>query len=344
MSPVETADGITFMRDDQKAPAWAVSASLDFMQAAHATRKVVVFGTISDYPGPFRRRAMALSARALQFADAVIGVGKHGTQYLRAQPRTNQVLRAFRDAAEALEFLQSFLEPGDLVLLKGSQVDGLDHIARNWRAKTVRAPLEDRLRPAEAAVSVPGIDRSDWRLIVGIGNPNPELAHTPHNVGHRALDALASHLGVAWTSEEGMTFADAVVEHRHLRLLKIATPVNLTGAALQVIAAHLGVPPDHCLVVLDDMDLPLGAVRPRASGSAGGHKGLESILVAFQTQRIRRVKIGVGKPSDGDARAFLLRRFEPEQQTLIDAACVHSARAVLELIGRPVPDRLSSRS
>src|SRR4029450_11458549 len=157
-----------------------------------------------------------------------------------------------------------------LVLLKGSQVDGLDHIARNWRAKTVRAPSQDGPRPAETAVALPAIDRSDWRLIVGIGNPDPELAHTPHNVGHRALDALASQLGVAWTSEEDMTIADAVVEHRHLRLLtippaaphprhlrllKIATPVNLTGAALQVIASRLGVPPERCLVVLDDMDL-----------------------------------------------------------------------------------------
>jgi UDP-N-acetylmuramoyl-tripeptide--D-alanyl-D-alanine ligase len=333
MSPVEAPDGITFIRDDRKAPAWAVGASLDFMKAARATRKVVVFGTISDYAGYFRQRATALTGRALQFADAVIGVGKHGTQYLRAQPRPDQMLRAFRDAPEALEFLQSFLEPGDLVLLKGSQADGLDYIVHNWRARNARAASPHLPRPAATAAPTASAT-ADWRLIVGIGNPSPELAHTPHNVGHRALDALASHLGVAWTSDEGTMIADAIVEQRHLRLLKMAAPVNLTGPALQEIATRLGIPPERCLVVLDDMYLPLGAVRQRASGSAGGHKGLESILLAFQTQQIGRVKIGVGKPNDGDVKSFLLRRFNREQQTIVDAACAQSAQAVLEMIGR----------
>jgi aminoacyl-tRNA hydrolase len=327
MSPIETPDGIAFMCDEAKAPLWTIPMSLEFLKAAQSPRKILVIGTISDYSGDLRRRYRGVAQAALEHVDAVIGVGPNSTSYLRAEPiRRGQVLKAFADARQAREFLRGYLRSGDLVLLKGSEGDNLRHIAGKWKPGPPKPASKPRPVAPAAALD------NDLHLVIGLGNPRPDLAETPHNVGQRAVDVLASELGVDWTPEGDAMIAEATINDHRVKLLKLATWMNDTGPVFRKIADRLGVIPERCIVLFDDIDLPLGTVRPRETGSAGGHRGFASILLAFQSQRVRRVKIGVGRPVDGDIKSFVLRPFTVKQQEVIDVACNQATRAVFELV------------
>jgi len=129
LSPSETPDGITFVRDDWKAPLWTVPASLRFMQTARAPRRVVIIGTISDYPGDASRRYRAVARQALEVAEKVIFVGHYAHSALRARSHPmDDRLMAFSTLYELDRFLRDYLTAGDLVLLKGS--GGADHLQR----------------------------------------------------------------------------------------------------------------------------------------------------------------------------------------------------------------------
>lgn len=135
MSPHETPDGITFVRDDWKAPLWTIPASLRFMQTAQARRKVVIIGTISDYPGSASQKYRAIARQALEAAQKVIFVGGFAPSALkaRAHPADDRIM-AFDTLYELNRFLRGYLMPGDLVLLKGS--GGADHLQRLVLART----------------------------------------------------------------------------------------------------------------------------------------------------------------------------------------------------------------
>ena len=129
LSPSETPDGITFVRDDWKAPLWTVPASLRFMQTARAPRRVVIIGTMSDYPGDASRKYRAVARQALEVAEKVIFVGNYAPSVLRVRSHpTDDRLLAFKTLYELNLFLCDYLTAGDLVLLKGS--GGADHLQR----------------------------------------------------------------------------------------------------------------------------------------------------------------------------------------------------------------------
>ena len=332
MSPVTTADGITFMRDDQKAPMWTIPATMDFLRSARARRKIVVLGTISDFPGNPGRKCAKVTRELLEMVDAVIGVGPQGAFCLRASSNHDgRVLRAFRNQREASRFLRDFLEPGDLVLLKGSEADQLDVIVREWQPRDVAQtggsrPREDVIQPV-AGDTV-------RHLVVGLGNPEPAYADTPHNIGQRAIDLLAERLGATWVAgEDGLT-AIASWQGATLHLAKLHVHVNDTGSQLRRLAARHGIPPERCIAILDDVHLEAGVLRRREHGSSGGHNGMASIITAFQTQVIRRVKIGVG-PVEGNVADFVLRRFSEEQRPVMARACEAAVDKVLQMVTPP---------
>jgi UDP-N-acetylmuramyl pentapeptide synthase len=128
MLPCETACGITFIRDDWKAPYWSIFHPIEFMRTAIAERKIIIIGTISDMPGTTSTKYRAVAESALQAADVVYFFGPNSAKALSARniPK-GRALHAFTDFREFAEHLQSFLRRGDLVLLKGS---GGDHMAR----------------------------------------------------------------------------------------------------------------------------------------------------------------------------------------------------------------------
>ncbi|MFN3422475.1 MAG: aminoacyl-tRNA hydrolase [Armatimonadota bacterium] len=168
------------------------------------------------------------------------------------------------------------------------------------------------------------------RLIVGIGNPGPEYAQTRHNVGFRVVNLLARQLGVK--REEARfkgIFAVAKLDELNIGLLKPLTYVNLSGQSVREAVDLLGLTTEQILVVLDDAQLPLGKLRLRAKGSSGGHKGLQSIIEALQTENIPRLRIGIGSPPEGlDMATFVLSPFEPEEEKVIAEAVEAAAEAV----------------
>lgn len=174
----------------------------------------------------------------------------------------------------------------------------------------------------------------DW-LLVGLGNPGREYERTRHNVGFRAAELLAQQAGakIDRARFRGLT-ASCALAGQKLLLLKPETFMNNSGEAVQLAAMFYRIPIDHILVFSDDISLPVGKIRVRAEGSAGGHNGLKSIIAHLGSQDFPRIRIGVGaKPHpDYDLADWVLSSFSPEEEKALAPALDHAAAAALELI------------
>ncbi|OGL67158.1 aminoacyl-tRNA hydrolase [Candidatus Uhrbacteria bacterium RIFCSPHIGHO2_01_FULL_63_20] len=136
------------------------------------------------------------------------------------------------------------------------------------------------------------------KLIVGLGNPGNEYARTRHNAGFLVVDELARRLDLSLAEKKPLK--GEVAEGEGIVLLKPLTFMNLSGESVKAAVAKFRLKPFDILVVLDDADLPLGEIRFREGGSAGGHNGLKSILEQFPADTdIARLRIGIGRPPDG---------------------------------------------
>ena len=173
-------------------------------------------------------------------------------------------------------------------------------------------------------------------LVVGLGNPGLNYARTRHNVGFRAVDALAEKLGVKIDRARfrGLT-AQASAGGEKLLLLKPQTFMNLSGEAVRDAASFYKIPPERVIVLSDDVSLDVGTLRVRPKGSAGGQNGLKNIIYHLGSEDFPRVKIGVGKKPrpDYDLAAWVLGRFPEEDQKAIDKACedaVSAAACIIE--------------
>jgi UDP-N-acetylmuramoyl-tripeptide--D-alanyl-D-alanine ligase len=326
LSPVEHRDGFTIIRDDIKAPLWSIPPALQFMEEARAPRKVVVLGTISDYPGKADKAYIALARQALEIADLVVFVGNNSAKCLKARRHErDDALQAFYSVEAAAEFLRAKVRPGDLVLLKGSPVDRLEVIAER---------LEVPAGTAGRGVEVPD-SGGRLQVVVGLGNPGARYAGTPHNVGHRVLDLLARALGADWVPGPDATVARVGSGGRPVCLLKPTARMNATGAVLERVARRMGFGPPDCILVHDDLDLPVRSVRVRTRSGDAGHRGVRSVLQTFRTDEIRRVRIGIGRPEAGQGiEEFVLTPFAPEVRADVDGAVAEAADRVLELLGR----------
>ena len=168
-------------------------------------------------------------------------------------------------------------------------------------------------------------------LVVGLGNPGSQYEATRHNVGFRAVDALAKEAGVKIDRAKFQALtAQATVGGVRVLLMKPQTYMNLSGVAVKQAADFYKVPPERVLVLFDDIDLDVGRLRIRRNGSAGGHNGIKSIISSLGSQEFPRIKIGVGaKPHpDYDLADWVLSRFTLAEQKLLDPAVEHAAEAV----------------
>lgn len=157
------------------------------------------------------------------------------------------------------------------------------------------------------------------KVICGLGNPGDRYRWTRHNVGFRVVDLLADRWGLtgAGRLKDGAALLEA---HRpppvgRVLLVKPMRYMNNSGAALRSAIRQTGVEvQDDLLLVTDDIDLPLGRVRLRRSGSAGGHNGLRSIIAALGTDEFSRLRVGVGRA--GQAASHVLATFRPDERDL----------------------------
>ena len=132
-------------------------------------------------------------------------------------------------------------------------------------------------------------------MIVGLGNPEPRYAGTPHSIGYEVVDQIAKSLGLTWETTPEAWIARGSLQDRRVCLIKIRAAMNHTGTGLKQLAERMSFRPGQCILVHDDLDTRLGSVRTRLSGGAGAHRGVASVLEAFQTDAIRRIKVGVGQ-------------------------------------------------
>ena len=137
---------------------------------------------------------------------------------------------------------------------------------------------------------------ADW-ILAGLGNPGEKYAKTRHNMGFLTVDLLAEKQGVKLNKVK-FKAAYNILRFGGARVLvmKPQTFMNLSGEAVREAAQFYKIPPEHVLVIYDDVSLPVGKLRVRPSGSAGGHNGIKNIIAHLGTDRFPRIKIGVGDP------------------------------------------------
>jgi PTH1 family peptidyl-tRNA hydrolase len=168
------------------------------------------------------------------------------------------------------------------------------------------------------------------KLIAGLGNPGPRYAESRHNVGFGVVDRLARRWNVDLSGYERRfegVLGEAQAAGQRVLLLKPATYMNLSGKSVAGVWRYYKLALEDLMVVYDDLDLPVGQVRVRAAGSAGGHKGIADVLRHCGSDAVARVRIGIDKVHASATTEYVLGRFRPDEQPLIDAAIETAADA-----------------
>lgn len=193
-----------------------------------------------------------------------------------------------------------------------------------------------RLRAEEGALTAEG----PLTLVVGLGNPGPEYAATRHNVGFRCVAVLARRhrLGFSHRLAHSRVAEGTIGQHRVV-LARPHTFMNRSGDAVAGLLRHYRLDPAHLLVVHDDLDLPLGRLRLRPEGSAGGHQGLRSIIERLRTAAVPRLRLGIGRPGEDATRRgqeavvdYVLASFRPDELPVLEEMVERAADAVTCLL------------
>lgn len=168
-------------------------------------------------------------------------------------------------------------------------------------------------------------------LIVGLGNPGPEYVDTRHNIGFQVLDRLASAQGLRFLSDRYAERADLRHKGRTFICIKPQTFMNLSGKAVRYWMEQEGIIPERVLVITDDLALPFGRIRLRASGGAGGHNGLASIIQTIGTETFPRLRFGIGSDfTRGRQADYVLSQWNKEEAALLGDRVAVCCEAVLD--------------
>ncbi|MBN1944551.1 MAG: aminoacyl-tRNA hydrolase [Bradymonadales bacterium] len=180
---------------------------------------------------------------------------------------------------------------------------------------------------------IPPIERLGRILLVGLGNPGSRYARTRHNVGFFTIDDLASkeRVSLSQVRFKGQ-FGEGVAPGKRLFFLKPQTFMNLSGQSVSQACRYLNLEPGGLVVIHDDIDLPLGKIRVKWAGSAGGHRGLVSIDRELGRPDYFRIRIGVGRPQDSQVVEHVLSGFRPEEVEVLGKVIEGAARAAQLLI------------
>lgn len=190
-------------------------------------------------------------------------------------------------------------------------------------------------------------DSSYDYLLVGLGNPGREYENTRHNAGFMVIDKICEEYGC---KVEKIKHKSLLGECRmgdcRVLLAKPQTFMNLSGQAVQEIAAFYKIPPENTIIIFDDISLPVGKIRIRRNGSDGGHNGMKNIIYLSGSDRFPRIKVGVGaKPHpDYDLKDWVLSRFTGEDAKAIDTATKNAADAAKCIITDSVDSAMNKFS
>ena len=175
-------------------------------------------------------------------------------------------------------------------------------------------------------------------LVVGLGNPGRKYEHTRHNVGFDVVDILSQKYDIPLRKSRCKAITgEGVIAGQKVALALPQTYMNLSGEAVGEAARFYKIPADHVIVISDDIALPLGKIRVRGSGSAGGHNGLKNIIAHLGTDKFPRVKVGVGAP-EHDIVDWVIGSFSAQERKVIDGLLDRVIDAAECIISRGVTE------
>jgi len=180
------------------------------------------------------------------------------------------------------------------------------------------------------------------KLIVGLGNPGRGYANNRHNVGFVCLNHFAKMQGIHFDKKQGRArIGTGEVAGNEVVVARPQTYMNRSGQSVSLLVDKFNVSPDNLLVIHDDLDLPLGKIRIRQGGSAGGHKGAGSIITELGSQNFIRIRVGIGRPvknegftefSDDEIINYVLSDFTPDDKQAITQVIPRVSEAILYLL------------
>ena len=183
-------------------------------------------------------------------------------------------------------------------------------------------------------------------IVVGLGNPGGKYALTRHNVGFWCVDRLAAQYSISFSRRNRSALVgEGVLDGRRVVLAKPRTFVNGSGEAVRYLLTRFGVTPQELLLICDDVALPLGKIRLREKGSAGGHNGLKSVIETVGTDRLPRLRVGIGRPPPGEEQIdYVLGTMSEEERETVDRAVADATAAVTHVLTdgiRPTMNRFN---
>lgn len=180
-------------------------------------------------------------------------------------------------------------------------------------------------------------------LIAGLGNPGVEYAATRHNIGFDMVTYLSDKYNIPMRSKEGKAIVGkGIIEGQKVMLAQPQTYMNLSGESVRALMDFYKLDIEDFIVIYDDISLPVGQIRIRAKGSAGGHNGIKSIIQHLGTQEFARIKIGVGgKPEGGDLVKHVLGRFSKEEDGMFRKVFALAEEGLLAMLSDDVASAMN---
>jgi len=179
------------------------------------------------------------------------------------------------------------------------------------------------------------------KLIVGLGNPGREYRGTRHNVGFEVIDALAKRYRIPVRSKRNKALVgEGLIAGEPVVLAKPRTFMNLSGTSVAGLARRYRLTPEEVLVIVDDVNLPLGRLRIRPRGSAGGHKGLKSIIRHLGSEEFARLRMGIGSPNRA-AVDYVLSKFKRAERSSVRAMVRQAADAVTTFLAEGIESAMN---
>jgi peptidyl-tRNA hydrolase, PTH1 family len=177
----------------------------------------------------------------------------------------------------------------------------------------------------------------NMKLIVGLGNPGRQYEQTRHNIGFQVIDELSDQFGIPLNqSKLKGYYGIGSYKGEKIVLLKPLTYMNLSGESIRAVMDYYQIDMDHLLVIYDDLDLPVGKIRLRQKGSAGGHNGIKSTITHLGTQQFNRIRIGIDRPVSGmNIPDYVLGKFQKEEQIEVMEAVKKGAQACEAWLNKP---------
>ena len=175
------------------------------------------------------------------------------------------------------------------------------------------------------------------KIVVGLGNPGLKYEFTRHNIGFRIVDSLARDIEIEFKKVKSYysLISRGMINNHKVMLVKPQTFMNLSGRAVSKVVSYYKIPLQDLLIVYDDLNLELGQVRIRKKGSAGGHKGIESIMQYLDSEEIPRLRIGIGNPLvnfNFNCMSYVLSNFNNDEKDKIGEVIQLSTEAIKTVI------------